>query len=253
MSIPIDILAKLSLAPLLLHQARKLRRQALILPEPPGPRSGGSNGNPRLLILGDSSAAGVGAAHQSEGLSGALDRALQGRFHWQLRAETGATTASTLARLPVPDGREYDVALIVLGVNDVTSMVGLRRLLAQRAALYNQLKQGHNVKRIVLSGLPPMQSFPLLPQPLRWVLGQHARRFDAALAQQAHGLGHSYVGFDMPFNAALMAQDGFHPGPAAYQLWAAALAPHLHPRKNMKKAAPKRVRPYSSSKSTDLT
>ena len=228
MRLPLDIPAKLALAPLLLYQARRVRRQALILPEPPGPRSGGTQGSPRLLILGDSSAAGVGAVHQSEALSGALERALQGRIHWQLRARTGATTASTLAKLPALGAQVFDVALVVLGVNDVTGMVGLRRLLGQRAMLYHHLKQAHNVQRIVLSGLPPMQHFPLLPQPLRWVLGQQARRYDAALARQAQVLGHSYVRFDMPFDAAMMAQDGFHPGPAAYQLWAHALHPYLH-------------------------
>jgi hypothetical protein len=65
---------KLLLAPLLIWQGLHVRKHALVLPEPAGPRSGtlGSGAPLRLLILGDSSAAGVGVAHQSEALSGQL-------------------------------------------------------------------------------------------------------------------------------------------------------------------------------------
>ncbi len=223
-----DLLAKGLLAPLLLYQARQVRRTALILPEPPGPRAGG-HGAHRLLVLGDSSAAGVGAAHQSDGLMGQLAARLGAGITWQLEARTGATTASTLRHLDRLEGQRFDTALIVLGVNDVTHMVPLRRLLALRSSLYDRLQHGFGVQRIVLSGLPPMGHFPLLPQPLRWVLGRQALRFDAALARQAQALGHSYLCHDIKFGPDLMAQDGFHPGPAGYRLWAKRLAPHLQP------------------------
>ena len=58
----------LSLAPLLLVQGRWVRRRTPLLPEPPGPRAGVIGQGPvlRLLIVGDSSAAGVGVAHQAQ-------------------------------------------------------------------------------------------------------------------------------------------------------------------------------------------
>lgn len=61
--------AKLALAPVLLHQGRTVRRTALWLPEPAGPRQGVAGGGEprlRLLVVGDSSAAGVGLQHQSQ-------------------------------------------------------------------------------------------------------------------------------------------------------------------------------------------
>lgn len=224
----LDVLAKIALAPLLIAQARQVRRTALILPEPDGPRRGGK-GPHRLLILGDSSAAGVGAAHQTEALSGWLAHLLGDGLVWQLEARTGATTASASAHLDQMKPAQFETALIVLGVNDVTDMVALRALLAQRNSLYQRLQRDHGVKRIVLSGLPPMRHFPLLPQPLRWVLGQRADRFDAALAEQAQSLGHRYIRHHIRFDPAYMAQDGFHPGPTAYRLWAETLAPQLRP------------------------
>ncbi|ETX12905.1 hypothetical protein OCH239_15315 [Roseivivax halodurans JCM 10272] len=62
------------LAPILAVQGRIVRRGAVRLREPDGPRAGRTGAGPslRLLIAGDSSAAGVGADTQAEALSGRL-------------------------------------------------------------------------------------------------------------------------------------------------------------------------------------
>jgi len=223
-----DNAAKLLLAPILIAQALRVRKSAQILPEPPGARQGMSGqGAPlRLLIVGDSSGAGVGADHQSEALSGRLVDALARDHHvtWRLEAKTGATTATTLDTIATVPRAAYDVAVVALGVNDVTSMVTGRRLLAQRDRLYRILRKDFGARRIIVSGVPPLKNFPLLPQPLRWVLGRTADRFDAALAAQG---GIEYLRFDIPFDADMMARDGFHPGAAAYRIWGQTLADHI--------------------------
>lgn len=229
MALSLDTSAKIALAPLLLAQALQVRRKALILPEPPGPRTGQIGDGPplRLLILGDSSAAGVGASHQSRALSGQLAQALAPRFalDWQLEAQTGATSASALERLQNMDAQPFDVALVILGVNDVTGMVPLKRWLARRRALHTQLRDKFAVTRIIASGVPPMGHFPLLPQPLRAILGRTASRFDAALGQfcaQHSDIAH--LPLDLPYAPHFVAADGFHPSEAAYTQWAGMLA-----------------------------
>jgi len=226
-----DTLVKLALAPLLLAQALHVRRVALELPEPPGPRAGRTgNGTPlRLLILGDSSAAGVGASDQSLALSGQL-AAILGKshaLHWQLEAATGATSASALARLERLENMRFDAALIVLGVNDVTHATPLARFLSRRRAIHRALRHRFGVSRILASGLPPMGHFPLLPQPLRWTLGLTAARFDAALARLCADDGCAHLPLDLPYEARFVATDGFHPSEAAYGRWAEMLAPLL--------------------------
>ena len=56
----------------------------------------------RLLIVGDSSAAGVGVRTQAQALAGHLSRALASgarrKVHWQLVARSGITTAGYLGR-----------------------------------------------------------------------------------------------------------------------------------------------------------
>lgn len=224
---PWDILLRYPLAPLLIWQGLRLRRHALVLPEAAGPRDGVVGAGPvlRLLIIGDSSAAGVGVGRQSEALCGQLvARLAEGyRVEWTLWAKTGATTKACLHELKQCDARRFDVVLVALGVNDVTRAVPLRRWLHQSAKMRDVLRHKFSVQRIIVTDMPPMRAFPALPVLLRWVLGTQSERFAAALgvalqAEPDAGL----LTLDLPMQPHLMAADGFHPSAATYALWAEA-------------------------------
>ena len=96
-------LAIATLAPLLLWQGRRVRRVTPRLPEPAGPRAGvaGQGAPLRLLVLGDSAAAGVGVARQRDALTGRLLAELSPRHtvHWRLLAHTGEVLEVLPARL----------------------------------------------------------------------------------------------------------------------------------------------------------
>lgn len=229
MPIAADTAAKLTLAPLLIAQALYVRQKALILPEPPGARQGvlGQGETLRLLIAGDSSGAGVGAGSQARALSGCLSRDLAAdhRVSWHLEAATGATTRATLRQLQQLPEAQFDVAVLALGVNDVTKGARLSGWLADQQALYHLLQDRFAVRHIFVSGLPPMGQFPLLPNPLRAILGQTATRFDAALAALCAGREDvTHLPFDLPFRPEYIATDGFHPSEVAYPIWAARIA-----------------------------
>lgn len=228
----LDTLAKLTLAPWLMAQGRAVRRRALALPEPLGPRQGQGGTGPALslLIAGDSSAAGVGASHQRTALSGQLARELGQRFHldWQLEARTGASSASTLAHLKSIPERHFDTALLILGVNDVTGNVSLSRWMQTQRELHDLLRTRFGALQILRTALPPMGRFPLLPQPLRWTLGQTANRFDRALARLcAEATDTLHIPFDLPHRSVFSAKDGFHPSEKAYELWASLIAARI--------------------------
>lgn len=230
----------LPLAPLLLWQGRRVRRDTPLLPEASGARTGGAaraaSGRPlRLLIVGDSSAAGVGAATQDEALAGRLTQRLaavvDGPLHWSLVARTGVNTRGAIALLEAAAPEPFDVAVVALGVNDATALRPAGRWLADVEALTRRLHERHRVRRVIWSGLPPMHRFPALPQPLRGVIGLHALGLDAALGRwcAARGDGASPLALHVPLppmtEPSLAASDGFHPAPAAYALWADALVP----------------------------
>ncbi|WP_342076764.1 SGNH/GDSL hydrolase family protein [Yoonia sp. SS1-5] len=231
----IDVPVRFALLPLLLAQAAYLRATVLQLPEPDGPRSGvvGQGAPLRLLIIGDSSAAGVGVAHQHDALLGQLTARLSedAEITFDLVARTGARTGDVLAWLDDLPHRHYDVVVTALGVNDVTKAVPLRKWIARQRALIARLQGAFGVKHVMLSGLPPMGQFPLLPQPLRWILGRQAARFDAALCDIARETqGCTKIAIDLALGPHNMSADGFHPGPAVYAAWAAEIQTQLRAR-----------------------
>lgn len=220
------------LSPLLAAQAAYVVSTAHRLPEAAGERNGVSGSGPdlHLLVLGDSSAAGVGVATQDSALTGQLVQRLSQAFHvhWTLNAITGATTRSTLARLDQMTPHRVDAAVLALGVNDTTRLVPVRRWLTRQHRLLDVLRRDYGVRRFYVSGVPPLAEFPLLPQPLRWVLGQHAARLDAALRAMLSGQPDcTYVTLELDLNPQLMAEDGFHPGPIVYRAWAETVAARI--------------------------
>lgn len=230
---------KLVLAPVLLWQGRQVRRRALQLPEAAGARAGQAGQGElklRLLIVGDSSGAGVGAPTQDLALAGRLAehlaRALDGRVHWQLVARTGHDSADARAQLASAEVQPADVLVTALGVNDVVGQRSPSRCLQDLDAIHQLAVERCGVRYSLHSAVPPMHAFPLLPQPLRWMLGAQSQRLNRRLAR--HLMGRRERGLQaLPAHlhgaaaAAHMAEDGFHPGPAGYEVWAQALSQRL--------------------------
>jgi lysophospholipase L1-like esterase len=226
---------KLVLAPVLVAQAVRTRKRAPVLPEAAGPRQGRigpAEGALRLLIAGDSSAAGVGVAHQDQALAGHLSRSLHRLtarpVHWALHARSGLTTHQVFALLRAHALQAADVAVVLTGVNDVIELVPTRRALQQRAELADWLLAEGRAGHVVFAPLPPVHRFPLLPEPLRRVMGADARRHDEALARWAatrSDVSHIDIHFELGPEA--MAEDGFHPGEPVYRACGEALAAHI--------------------------
>lgn len=238
------LIATLALGPWLLLQGRRVRRVTPVLPEPPGPRAGRVELLPplsplkhlgqiptglRLLITGDSAAAGVGASHQQQALAGQLPprlaQVLARPIEWSLVARTGLTVESLCVLLAQQDLGTYDVVLVSIGVNDVTAGTSVSAWRSGLHGLHELLTGRLGARCVLYSGIPPMHRFPALPQPLRWFLGRRARRLDRALAHWVTQVpGAHWVQLpDLPDEA--IADDGFHPGVQAYRAWAEVVVP----------------------------
>lgn len=226
---------KLVLAPLLLAQAVTTRRRAPVLPEAAGARSGRLGDSERtavrILIAGDSSAAGVGVGDQAQAVAGHLVRAMHREsghpVAWTLRARTGLTTRGVHALLRAEPPAPSDIAFVVTGVNDVTGQVPAGRAVGHRRTLADWLLGEGLAKHVVFAPLPPMHRFPLLPEPLRRVMGGDAVRHDRALARWAatrSDVSHARIELDL--HAGVMASDGFHPGEPVYRVCGEALGRH---------------------------
>ncbi|MDA7966364.1 SGNH/GDSL hydrolase family protein [Ruegeria sp.] len=225
-----DQIVRVPLLPVLAAQGMMVRRQARILPEPSGPREGrsGRGLRLRLLITGDSSAAGVGAGTQDQALSGQLVAQLARHYcvEWRLEATTGHTTQDTLDRLVALQG-QFDMAVTALGVNDVTRGITRGAFINRQRQLLTHLTGPLGARRVVVTAVPQMERFPALPQPLAWVLGRQAARLDRGLQQVAAEFPQArHLSLDLPNDPALIAPDGYHPSPRTYAIWAREAA-HL--------------------------
>jgi lysophospholipase L1-like esterase len=231
----LDIATRVALGPLLVAQATRLRRTALELPEPRGARVGTiGRGTPllRLLVAGDSSAAGVGARTQREALARPLAERLAhrlgGAVRWQLVAESGLTSEGLRLRLIHDRPDAADVAVIIVGVNDITKDAPLAFALRQRQHIVDWLQIHADVRHVFFPALPEMEMFPAVPKPLAWYAGQAARRNNRAQARwAAKQPGVSHVVMDGVARADLFCEDGFHPAPALYARVADRLIDHI--------------------------
>lgn len=222
-------LASLLLGPVFLVQGMWVRRVTPRLPEPEGARAGvwGHGPDLRLLILGDSAAAGVGVQTQAEALSGRVVASL-GEFYrvtWKVQAASGNDSAEVLAQLQDTPAEVFDVVVISVGVNDVTSRTSYAQWRDNVSTMIGLLEQKFSARLILFSSLPPLHFFPVLPQPLRWWMGGMASRLNQRTERFiADHPCCQFVDVRFPLNTGYMAEDGFHPGPAAYALWGEQLA-----------------------------
>ncbi|HLT62705.1 MAG TPA: SGNH/GDSL hydrolase family protein [Microlunatus sp.] len=191
----------------------------------------------RLAVLGDSSAAGVGAPDHEAALAGQLARALAaltGRcLSWRVVARSGATARTVrrdlVDRLGDPHTRwSPHVVLVVVGSTTSSGCGRPHRFRRDVGDLLAATRRriGSPVP-VFLAGLPPVHRFPALPAPARLVFGLHARRLDRQLGRVTRELNdvfHLPVGH-LPIDLdGFFAVDRFHPGPVGYRVWGRALA-----------------------------
>lgn len=223
--------------PVILFQALWVRKRTEVLPEPEGERVLASAESVMLptntlLILGDSAAAGVGATTQMGALTGLLYSSLakHGPVRVTLHAKTGFKSEDVLNLLHGMPTERFSSALVSIGVNDVTKYVSLKRWRQNINAIVELLTSKFDCENILFTALPPIHSFPALPQPLRTLLGFRAFLLNHALsecvtactyAEMLHVTGLNEGGNMKDIQqSGLMAKDGFHPSTKGYEVWA---------------------------------
>jgi lysophospholipase L1-like esterase len=214
------------LAPWLAWQAWRTVRRVPRLP--PAADVDGSVPGPdpefRLLVLGDSTAAGVGCDTHAEALAGATARALAVRLgravRWHARGASGATAADVRrALLGVALAWNPDLVVLSVGVNDSVRGRASADFEADLRAIVAAFARSTRPARVIHAGVPPLSSFPSLPAPLAALLGARATRLDRAARQVFHDRG-AYVAFPPRLATDAFAHDGFHPGAAGCRAWA---------------------------------
>ncbi len=200
---------------------------------------GAGVGDPlRLLVLGDSTASGVGAASPRETIGATVAigvAALTGRpVHLRNASRSGATSPA------LPDQAERglelmpdaQVALVMIGSNDVKDRLDETESVRYLAQAVTTLRDSG--VEVVVGTCPDLGTIRPVPQPLRWLAQRWSR--DLAAAQtvavvEAGGrtvsLG-DLLGPDFhTLHQELFSPDRFHPSSAGYARAAAVMLPSV--------------------------
>jgi len=215
------------LGPVVLPQARRVRKAIPRLPDAALPWAGAIAGDDpvRILVLGDSTAAGVGAETQEDALPGNLARALSAEWErgatWRSIGENGATAQDIVLRFLDDAGHErYDVIFLSIGANDALNLRSRSAFCRDFRAILRRLRAANPKVLILVSSLPAFFRFAPLPNPLRWALYLHSQNLEAA----ARRFVRSEPGVIMsppppPYTPGFFASDLFHPSAQGYREW----------------------------------
>ena len=220
--------AAIPLAPVLLMQARKARANIPRLPDAALPWTGSLPGADliRLLVLGDSTAAGVGVESQNEALPGSFAQEFGDRFDrgtaWTAIGENGASSRDILERFidEATTGR-YDVVFLTVGANDALGLRSRRAFARDVREIVRRLREVNPDALLLVSLMPRFDRFRSLQSPLRWNLALHAASLDDAARAAVRGVDRVFaLPKPPPYTPTFWATDLFHPGPSGYREWA---------------------------------
>lgn len=229
----------LALLPSLIVQGYVVKKNTPRLPEPEGIRKGQTATGKKslsVLIVGDSAAAGVGVQTQENALLGCVLTQLQDDYtvQYQLEARTGDTTAQVLQRVRQLDSFHADVVISSVGVNDVTKLTSPKKWIQQQKEFYAEIEAKFTPDQVLITGVPPMNLFPALPNPLAWLFGQYSAQMNMQLKNLVETKkNYALIQFNLKeFKAQQleMAEDGFHPGKDIYWVWAKELVKKINSR-----------------------
>lgn len=186
-----------------------------------------------LRVLGDSTAAGVGAGNAADALPSLIAERVAQRLRRPVHVvgvgTSGARTAD-VRRAQLDMVRDADVVVIAVGSNDVIHLTPPGRMRDQTAALLDAAS-ALDVP-VVLGGIPRFAGVGALAQPLRAIVDGYAAvlrdvqqevaatRPDVRFVDIAALASPRFVGVPEA-----MSSDEFHPSAIGYGFWADALAP----------------------------
>ncbi len=192
------------------------------------PATFGSSGAPlTYVVLGDSTAAGVGGNYDA-GIAVATARELGRRKQVAMTnlAVSGARIRDVRTlQLPTALTLRPDIVLLSAGANDVTHLTPLRRIRADVRAIVQSLRASNPDVRIVMTGSPDMGSPPRIPRVLRGVATCRTRQVNRMLRAEAERLDVVFApiaettGPLFRRDRSLFAADRFHPNDRGYATW----------------------------------
>jgi lysophospholipase L1-like esterase len=186
----------------------------------------------RLAILGDSIAYGIGATRSQDNLAHLLaaDLAAAGVAATpRVFAVPGARSSGLAAQVRSARAWRPDLAVIVIGANDLTRLVPPAQAAADLGTAVRELRAAGT--ETIVAPAPDLSVIPHVPVALRGIVQLGSARLREAQAAAVRAAGGRIADPDGIASAAfardpaLFSADRFHPSSAGYAVIAAAVAP----------------------------
>lgn len=217
-----ELILLLPFFPLLYWKGKKLRQQVQRLPQH-STFLNLSNGNTskRILIIGESTAAGVGASSPETTFASYLYKAGKREVE-VLNLGKNGLKAEALPRLlshAKPDiPSSFDQVVILIGANDCfkfTPPSKFRKELESFIGIFEKMEQ---TKLVFIPAIPPVNHFPAIPGLLRFFLGVHRYILNKEIDQLSRKLDKLYFhDWKTSFTDEFFASDGIHPSDLGYE------------------------------------
>lgn len=225
-------------APFLITQGIYVGWRTPLLADAAGPMHGfidGEGEQLRVLIVGESSVAGVGAETHAEALTGQFAAGLHRRtgrtIMWEAVARSGATLKIANQEIvPQVEGKQADIVVIAIGANDIIRLEREHRWLPQLEQFIDAIREEVGDVPIIFSAPPRYSRVTAFPEPLRstfYLFGQML--YHAADRWSADDDNFHVMLPDFDIDDSLLACDQFHLNPRGYRLWAEWLSAEIVP------------------------
>jgi lysophospholipase L1-like esterase len=186
----------------------------------------------RLLVLGDSSAAGVGVERIDQSFAGVLPQRLSERSGRPVIARIAGMNSATSGQVrdfavPHIEPRDFHYIALNIGTNDAKNFHSAARFKKDFGTLLYALRARFPHAVIIWSGVLDLEGCPALPQPLARILGIRSRIIDhkgKVLCAERGALAPVSEWRVIPEN---FSEDGFHASEQGYREWADAMADYI--------------------------
>jgi len=231
----LEALATWLALPVYVWQGLGVRRRTSRMPPPESSSelAFAGRGEPlRILVIGDSSAAGVGVERIEQSFAGILPQELARRSGRPVTARIAGMNSATAAHIrdhavPHIDPRDFHYIALNIGANDAKNFHSGRRFRKDFGTLLYALRARFPHAAIIWSGVIDMEDCPALPQPLARILGIRSRIIDnhgRVLCRERGALAPQSEWRAIPQN---FSEDGFHASEQGYREWAEAMAGYI--------------------------
>lgn len=249
-------LISIPLLPIMYLQGKRIRSSVPTLPEAKGLEGKivvkRNSRALRIVLIGESTIAGVGVDTHKEGFTGAFGKEVSRLFdrsvEWKVYARSGYTVSKLLSDLlPIIKEKKVDLVVVGIGGNDAFGLNRPSKWRNEVCALIESIQSQFPSAVIIFCNMPPIKEFPAFTSLIKFTIGNLVEILGRELQCVVKDYDHVfYFGeritlreWNNKFNLSARNEDyfsdGIHPSKLAYQTWAKDIANKVYGNNEIKK------------------